>query len=699
MVDADNAGFDEDRGGSESESLPVKKSGWRWIRRGIVSFVLIFLGIVTVGPWIVSRILCDQNAQEWISSRMPGRISISNASFGWQSPISLNDVTLKDDNGNPLADVRSVSANRSFWQMLRGGSAPLEVNLVGLSAVVKVPSLNVDQFEPEKVNLNRAVKDAIEASLPSIPEDLIIHFSESRLVLQDASGAHLTGWDPIHGELRLNRDQTHSFNLTAVVARNDRMTETLPETAGAEIEASYTQSASGRDALSVSLSCQDQPLTGLQPVLEPLAPDLFPMKPATGTMTLHAERSGRNRLGVSIETQFVHENFSTETRLPVDVDLKLDYSGDDDRIRVDRLFAQLDDTKVDLTGEVTDVSDSQNLNVQGTFESPMEAVAKLVPEQIRENIQVEGLKLGELSVRGPLRPDPEQPFRFMFEVTSNVTWDQATAYGLRSDEGNVKLTLLGRDVTLEPVNLPVSGGHIRRLPSLDLSTNPVTVTIPDGLMLDQVALTEEICRDWLQYISPLLSDATSTEGTLSLTPKGGTFQLGKADEADLSGTLQIHRGRVRPGPLANEIVGKVGQVALLNQARLGRVNEAVLMSVDDQEIPYQLVDGRVYHADFNFQVGPVAMTSYGSVGLDKTLDLVVTMAMPEEWANRGPFLQFLAGEAMEFHVVGTLDEPKLDSKPLKDFGKRIGDKAVDGLLDRIMQNRERREPRRRRNRR
>ncbi len=36
------------------------------------------------------------------------------------------------------------------------------------------------------------------------------------------------------------------------------------------------------------------------------------------------------------------------------------------------------------------------------------------------------------------------------------------------------------------------------------------------VVLENVAITPEMCQTWLKYVTPLLADATSVEGRLSL---------------------------------------------------------------------------------------------------------------------------------------------------------------------------------------
>ena len=684
----------ETEGTTESKS-PGSGQFWRWVRR-FFSFgiFLILLGLL-IAPWVASQLISGSVTEEWLSSQIPGNLKIGDASIGWQSPIMLNDVSLSDDSGKEIAQVKAVTSNQSFWDLFRRPQGPIELEFEGLTAAITVPEWKTTQ-QPATFDIRKYLDMALRQKMPDLGREMTIRMIDSRFDLVNPQGDLLNSWAPIVGSYRTTSGKMneHHVDVEAPVA-----TQSQNPVAGSQqltkLTASWSTNPLGGDRLDISIDCREQPLGCLNPLLEPISSSLGNIPPITGNAVGHLERVNSGQAQLHLETEFV-DFVSPEQRPPLGFDVTADYSESRDELRIDRLYAQVESTEVELQGEVTEFSGQQNLNLQGNFRSPSDVVKQMLPEDLRKGVEFTDLQLSELSMKGPLRPDPDQPFRIEFELSTIASWKEAVAYGLKSENGQVRITLNGNNVKLEPLQLPLSQGHIRSLPGFDLSTDPMTVTLEKRPLLDQVTLTEEVCREWLRYVSPLLSDATATEGRLSLIPEAGAFQFGKLNEANLSGTLQIQQGRVRPGPLAQELIAPVSQIAVLNRTRLANANEAVLMTINDQDIPWQIVEGRVYHADFNFHIGPVSLVSNGSVGFDQTLDLMVSMAFPENWTNRGPVLQMLRDESLDFHIVGTLEEPKLNAQALGDFGKRMGIRAAEGLLQRLLERRRDRLPTRRR---
>ncbi len=696
----------------ENASADSAKKSPSFIRR-VLRYFMVMSILATIGllclPWIASSVISQDAAEEWISDQIPGDIKIGNASIGWQSPVMLNDVSYSDKLGNELVNVRAVTSNQSLWDLFRRPNRPIELEFEGMNASFIVPRLHQRDTTGESIDINVVLKKILEHKIPRMNRDMTVSVIQSRLELTDAEGNLLTRWSPVSGKFQSKTGSTpeQTLNIVAPVASLSQNYASEPASQDQlMINAKFinpikSQSASP-ERFTFDIKSSQQPLMMLRPLLEDYLPELLPLEPVTGQFVGIVERVGLEDLLVKFETQSIDDQGdyigrSLEPQLPLKINLHADYSREADRIQVENLYAQLDQTSVEVKGEVTDISGKQVVDATGKLKSPAEGLSNLLPEELKENIEFKEIQMSDLKMKGPLRPDPAKPFDFVFELSTTVTWSEATAYGLISQNGKVKLSMLGDQLKLTPISVPINDGQILKLPTVDLSTKPISVSFEKGLTLDHINLTEQICSDWLRFVSPLLSDATRPSGTFSLVAEAGTLQLQHADEADLSGKINIHRAQIRPGPLANELLDMVAAIRVIKD-RGRSSNELLFMEMENQSIEYQVVEGRVYHKGFRFNVGDFTFESVGSVGFDETLDIYVTMEFPRDIAERGPILQSITSQPLEFHITGTTKDPKIKGEELKEMGKRIGIQAAEGLLQKILENRERREPRRKKNR-
>lgn len=173
-----------------------------------------------------------------------------------------------------------------------------------------------------------------------------------------------------------------------------------------------------------------------------------------------------------------------------------------------------------------------------------------------------------------------------------------------------------------------------------------------GVLLDHVRVTPESTRDLLQFIAPILSQATSSEGTFSLATKGAVFPLDALADGYCDGTLEIHDLRAGPGPLVTE---------LANLLRL----PASIELVDESRVQYRLRERLIRHEGLRFRLGRTEFSTVGEVGLDESIRLVVELTIPEEAGPQGPVLperiaRLVRGKSLKIPFHGSLRKPRID---------------------------------------
>lgn len=211
-------------------------------------------------------------------------------------------------------------------------------------------------------------------------------------------------------------------------------------------------------------------------------------------------------------------------------------------------------------------------------------------------------------------------------------------------------------------------------PVLDLG--PISLDIktrddPQGLVLAADActliqrrvLTTEDCRRGLELIAPILGSAASVDGELSLeldqlrVPYGDDAQARFPREALVEGRLKLHHVSAGTG---NPVLQKVASIAgrFLGQDVAQKVKLA-----DEADIAFRLSEGRFHHEGLSFGLPDlgtdVQIHSQGSVGLDRTLDLELSIPLPARLLLDRPFLRQLSEKPLRLQVTGTLDEPQV----------------------------------------
>ena len=211
-----------------------------------------------------------------------------------------------------------------------------------------------------------------------------------------------------------------------------------------------------------------------------------------------------------------------------------------------------------------------------------------------------------IEIELPLGPRPERPERQIPTFTGVVRNGGLTVRVPGLDEPAIDLEDI--DLTFRVVD--ADGGRV-------LVVDPVT-------LFEHRKLSPKLCDKMLDLIAPTLGDTQEVSGEVSFALDKFRVPLGLpkdqvAWQVEMEGTLTLHNVTTQTtGPLLRAIVKVVSDM-------YGKQPTDVVRGVKDATIRFRVADGRMHHEGLKVgfpDISPdLQVTSRGSVGLDKTLDL------------------------------------------------------------------------------
>ncbi|GAB5404929.1 MAG: hypothetical protein Aurels2KO_31600 [Aureliella sp.] len=277
--------------------------------------------------------------------------------------------------------------------------------------------------------------------------------------------------------------------------------------------------------------------------------------------------------------------------------------------------------------------------------------------------------------------DASTPMLRGLDATTQLAWTEAEAVGIQIGEAVVPVEIRGGRMASK-AEMPVSGGALRWDLKTDLAADEMVIDLAPMTVIDNVALTEQMCKGWLKYIAPMVAEAASVDGRLTLDLAEARLVPSNPAAQTVSGTLQIFNARVGPGPLSSGVLAVVSQVEAVRKGQIGQASsyEKRWLDLPEQRIAFRMVDGQVYHENLNVRVGDVQISTAGSVGVDGRMNLVANMPIPNDWADKSPLLQGLRGQSLQFPMGGSLSQPQINTDFLRQFGREAVRGAAQGLL-------------------
>ena len=340
------------------------------------------------------------------------------------------------------------------------------------------------------------------------------------------------------------------------------------------------------------------------------------------------------------------------------------------------------------SGTVAQMQTTGDVKLRGTLDYDLARITALIKPYVGPGVELAGREQATFEVVGPLRSENLKsavPARLASTsvkhwsqgLRANFTapWQGARVFGLPLGPGVAQGELAGGTVRFSPLDFSVAQGRFSTAPVLRIAPPPGELILPPGKLFTNVNVSPEVSDVMLKYIAPVLADATRSEGLFSMNLSAARLPLADSQRADVAGTLEIHTMDVLPGPSTEQWAGLARTVEdlLKNRNPQALVNRPPrnLLEIRDCAVPFRLVGGRVYHEGLEFRVGDVVVGSQGSVGLDQTLDLTVTIPIPSQWVADLPWLAGLLKEDVKIPVRGTLSRPAVDASAVTTLSTQL----------------------------
>jgi len=676
MVNEAATALPEGQQGTATSRPPRKRKGWS---RFFWGSLVILGGLFLFLPTGLGYLATSPEALAWISGQPAGRVQVGKAMLGWQSPILLRDVVYNDDKGRPLAQVDSVTTRRSFWDFLTKPKGGLQLTLDGLRLTVVVE--NPGAGEGGSIDLHHAVQSVQKQALPAIGPEMDLTITNGVIEFRTPEQEVIEVWKGWNATYQASLSGGGKQTIQATLPPS---TELQTGELVLSLDRSISEGPARQETASLKVQGDRVSLRPAQPWLIHFLGPQQAFHQASGSIQALFERNPEAGWQL-VSTVAVQDPSHAASKIDASVECR--YAVAENQISLARFDASAPGAALQARGVISDVSGQQMVDLAGRVETPGSPLLDLLPEEIRREVEITGMKISEITLQGALAPKtPETP---PLSGSLVLQWEQVAAYGMQSPAGALRVSLQNGRIVSTPMNVTVNGGRLLALPVLDMSVQPAVVRFQPGVMLENVTLTESVCRNWMKFVSPVLADATSAEGRFTLAMGEGVYVIGNPEQTQLQGTLTLFDGRVTPGPLAVQIFSHVGQLEqLVRKIGGGDLRDTTLLEIPQEDVNFVLARSRVFHDEFGVMIRNMRVATSGSVGLDQTLDLKVMMPIPDKWLeNAGPILQALRGEAIELLVQGTLQNPQVDARPVAEFGKRIGAKAAGGLIEKLIERR------------
>lgn len=338
-----------------------------------------------------------------------------------------------------------------------------------------------------------------------------------------------------------------------------------------------------------------------------------------------------------------------------------------------------------VSGTVAALSTQRNLDLKGEVEYDWQQLLPLLQAFVGRGVTIAGHETRPFALTGPWPVTATNSAASLQNLTGNggFGWSSIGLFGMPVGQGEVLGTLSGGVIQFKPVDLAVSQGTIHINEQIRILPGPGELRLTKGRLVDQVTVTQDVCGSALKYVAPILAEVTRAEGTFSVDIDGGHLPFGSPGSGDVVGHLVTGQAQVQAGPIAQQFVLLARQIEALLLASSPDFSQpaAVLIALNNENVDFRLVGGRVYHRNLKFQVGALQVTTQGSVGLDESMEVLAEVGIAEQLIANRPLLSGLLNHPLQIPLTGTLSRPHLDLRVVEQLAAQTVRDAPAGVLN------------------
>lgn len=320
----------------------------------------------------------------------------------------------------------------------------------------------------------------------------------------------------------------------------------------------------------------------------------------------------------------------------------------------------------ELRGDVSEFDRGATLALSGSYELAWEPLTQLLHEfapLTKDSVALSGRSAGDLRASGPVSSAGATPAFRDLSASTRIGWGGATVYGVPLGGAVLSPTLAGGKLAVPLAEIAAAGGRLRLGGTVDFTGADATYVLPERtVLLENVPVNRAVSEALLSRLNPVFSGLTQIEGTMSLVTSDVLVPLGDSlrERGAGRGRLDMKAVKLQPAGLLTELLA-LGVLAA--GAKQGETYAVEVSGCD-----FALEQGRLRYDDLTLTFpGAFDLRFHGSVGLDESLDLVVSIPVSAPLLERlgvsGVALQYvkdLHGARIEAPLVGTRAQPKLD---------------------------------------
>jgi len=294
-------------------------------------------------------------------------------------------------------------------------------------------------------------------------------------------------------------------------------------------------------------------------------------------------------------------------------------------------------------------ADKTKLKGQAECEYDWSAVSAVAAPYLPEGLTLQGKRKDAVSFVSEYPTG--QTDKLMANLTANAKlgFERAGYMGLDFGPTDVDIQMQNGLLNIPPFVTTVNEGQFNFAGQADFRQKPATLKMAKPLQLmKDIKINDQTTQKLLRYINPIFADAVNVSGIANFRCEQLIipFSAAAKKQTEVVGTISMDKVRLQASDLLGQILTAAG-------------TSASGADITIRPTKFVLRDGFLRYDDMQMDVGDNPVNFKGVIGLDKSLDMTITLPYTVQGRTVGIGKQ-TSGQRITLPLKGTIDKPELD---------------------------------------
>jgi len=301
-----------------------------------------------------------------------------------------------------------------------------------------------------------------------------------------------------------------------------------------------------------------------------------------------------------------------------------------------------------------------------------QTISNLASAFLPENLNLKGKRTDSVAFRSIYPAGQTDKLLANLSSSGRLGFEQADFMGLTFGPTEVDIKIQNGLLQIKPFTTAVNSGQLSFAAKADFKQKPTLLKTPEPMKIAKdIQINDQTTRKLLMYVNPVFAGTVNVSGVANFDCEKLAIPLAEADknDAEVIGTLSINNLRLQTSDLLGQILSAIGK------SPAGK-------DITVHPTRFVLQEGFLRYENMQMDVGDNPVNFAGVIGLDKSLDMSVTLpyTLEGETVNVG---QETDDERLAVPLTGTVDNPQLDLGRIlqEQLKQRLKQELKKGLED------------------